>query len=374
MNALLLGYYGAKNLGDDLMLYCLLQWLKKQSIEVTVISENPKDTKERFHIDAIQNAPLFGEWGWYSSWFKGKALALIRSLWNADALIVGGGDLIRDDCGWRVFFYTMEKLIVAMILGKKIFLVNTGIGEPKTWYGSILIKMVLKKCGNIIVRDERSVKVCRRFGIENCRLLPDIVTYFSDFYPVSGDKQTPEGLPSNPYLLVCLRANAEEYGRFKDPARLTKNLARLLDEYVAQTSHAIVFLPFQSTNENDDNDMHAKVREEMKTGSSVRILEWPEDFETLRRIFFCCEAMFAMRLHALVLALNFKKPCVGLSYDAKSDELCGRFKIPEIGGLKDGNKARTEENSIFNLLNGYASALIQPNPWTVCVLTGKRAA
>jgi len=48
MKALLLGYYGACNFGDDLMLYCLLQWLMKQKIQVTVVSENPFDTKYKF--------------------------------------------------------------------------------------------------------------------------------------------------------------------------------------------------------------------------------------------------------------------------------------------------------------------------------------
>ncbi len=63
MKALLLGYYGACNLGDDLMLYCLLQWLMKQKIQVTVVSENPFDTKCRFKVKTVGNVPLLGEWG-----------------------------------------------------------------------------------------------------------------------------------------------------------------------------------------------------------------------------------------------------------------------------------------------------------------------
>jgi polysaccharide pyruvyl transferase CsaB len=368
MKALLLGYYGAKNLGDDLMLYCLLKWLSAQSISVTVISEDPQDTRNRFNIPTVRNVPLFGEWSCFSTWVKGKAWPLLAALWKTNALIVGGGDLIRDDLGWRVFFYTVEKLIVACILRKKIFLANTGIGKPRTGYGRALLKILLKKCEKIIVRDERSAKLCQTFGIENSLLFPDIVTFFSDFYPTFSAEPKPDFLPIEPYLVVCLRANAGEYGRLGNAAQLIKNLARLLDEYVAKTSHSLVFVPFQSTNENDDNELHKKVVEEMKAKDVTQILEWPDNFEKVVQVFYNCEGVFAMRLHALILGLNFRKQCVALPYDVKSDELCKEFRIPEVIENRPEDSLSHDIMPLLALLRKYMPKQIPQNPWNSCML------
>ena len=57
MRALLLGYYGSHNLGDDMMMACLLDGMQSQGARVTVISEDPAETRARFGIPALQNTP-----------------------------------------------------------------------------------------------------------------------------------------------------------------------------------------------------------------------------------------------------------------------------------------------------------------------------
>jgi hypothetical protein len=47
------------------------------------------------------------------------AARVLRAISESDALIVGGGDLIRNDRGWRTFCFTMEKqLIFATLSGQ----------------------------------------------------------------------------------------------------------------------------------------------------------------------------------------------------------------------------------------------------------------
>src|SRR5262249_37102687 len=109
MKAVLMGYYGAHNLGDEMMLFCLRRWLEAQGVSVSVLSENPRQVEYEHGLPAIRNWPLLGEWSWRGAWLGGGALDVLRAIGRRDALIVGGGDLVRDDFGWRGFFFPMEK-------------------------------------------------------------------------------------------------------------------------------------------------------------------------------------------------------------------------------------------------------------------------
>ena len=104
-----MGYYGVGNLGDEMMLFCLKEWLERQGFALTVLSECPAEVSAIDGLPAIENCPLLGEWAWRTSWLRGGAGRVTRAIARSDVFIVGGGDLIRDDLGWRTFFYTMEK-------------------------------------------------------------------------------------------------------------------------------------------------------------------------------------------------------------------------------------------------------------------------
>ena len=130
-----MGYYGARNLGDEMMLFCLRRWLNKQSIEITLLCENSRDAEARFHLAAVENLPLLFEWAWRYVWLYGNAFRLLNEFRKSDGLVFGGGDLIRDDRGWRVFLYAMEKIFLALLLRKPVYLLNVGIGKPSTSYG-----------------------------------------------------------------------------------------------------------------------------------------------------------------------------------------------------------------------------------------------
>ncbi len=157
--ALLLGYYGANNLGDDMMLHCILPWLQRQNLAVTVISEAPASTVQRFKTEAIPNIPLLGQWNWKTSWLKGDALKLLGQIRRHDMLVVGGGDLIRDDKGWKTFTYTMEKIVFALLLQKPVYMVNIGINKPVTSTENYLRWVLATR--QVITRDQRTFDLCK---------------------------------------------------------------------------------------------------------------------------------------------------------------------------------------------------------------------
>ena len=54
----LLGYYGAKNLGDELMLHYILKKIDINNYKIIAISENPEITSPQFNLECVKNLPL----------------------------------------------------------------------------------------------------------------------------------------------------------------------------------------------------------------------------------------------------------------------------------------------------------------------------
>lgn len=326
MRVLLMGYYGSRNLGDEMMFHCLNRWLNTQGIDVTLFCENAEETSRRLQVAAVENVPLLFEWAWRDVWFRGKAFQLIKQMRRADALIVGGGDLIRDDRGWRVFMYTMEKVVLALGLGKPVMLLNVGIGRPSTWYGKRLLSWCLRRCRQVVVRDTRSMEVCKDAGI-NSALMPDIVTHLPDWLmPRSKGMGSADSVP---YIALCLRASANAFGQYVLDENRIDNLADALSEVASRHGLKLVFLPFQSSaGENeDDNDIHAKIAARIDESLIGGIREWTNDVQQVVQCIGGASCVIAMRLHAAILAVACERPCVVMPYDYKVKEAARMFGI-----------------------------------------------
>jgi len=317
MKALLLGYYGARNLGDDMMLHCILQWLAMQGMTVTVVSEDPPETGKRFSVPVVRNVALLGQWGWRDSWFRGHALRLIAMIRSHDLLVVGGGDLIRDDKGWRTFWYTIEKIVVALMFGKRVCLLNIGIVAPVTVIGKMLLRFVLQRCAKIIVRDESSFQTCLQSGDgDSCVLQPDIVLSLPAFL----GEGYPPPVTAAPYILVCLRMEPNDFGTYPYGEKEIAALAAALDEASQNSGAKVVFIPFQFDQNNDDNLIHNRIVQKMRRSESAVIEAWSSDLLRLSALFSGASCVVAMRLHAAVLAVAFRRPVVVLPYDRKVTE------------------------------------------------------
>jgi len=328
MKALLMGYYGAGNLGDEMMLVCLRRWLEAQKVSVTVLSEHPRRVEADHGLPAVQNWPLLGEWSWRAALLKGGALTLLRTIARHDALIVGGGDLVRDDLGWRGFFFTMEKVAAALLLRKKVYLVNVGIGRPRTRYARRLLRWALPRAEQIIVRDQRSISVCRECGAKDrTTFASDIVVSLKDVLKRNaGDEQAATAAAgTRPYVIVSLREAADAFGQFTLDDERIGTIAAGLDEIVARGDCELIFVPFQS-GEIDDGRVHQRVMAKMRHHARTINRPWTADIGETCRLFADARGVVAMRLHAAVLAVSFDRPCVVLPYDHKLREfahLCG---------------------------------------------------
>ena len=318
MHALLMGYYGGRNLGDEMMLRCLHHWLDAQEVRVTVLTEGARDIQDRHGLPAVENVPFLGEWAWRTAWLRGNALKVVGAIARHDALMVGGGDLIRDDRGWRQFFYAVEKLIVALLLGRPVYLLNIGIGTPVTRYGRLILRWALPRCARIIARDQRTFDLCQRLGAGPVtEYAPDIVLSLPRLL------QHPASVPQEGrrYALVCLRTHANDFSRFAWTDSRIRSFAGALDRLAESHDLDIMFFPFQVLDDkHDDNRIHQAIAGAMTHRSRAVIRRWSDDLHEVARAVREAECVVAMRLHAAVLARALGRSCVLMPYDVKVAE------------------------------------------------------
>lgn len=345
MKALLLGYYGANNLGDDMMLHCLLQWLIKQDIKITVVSECPSITSTRFSVQTVQNVPLMCEWEWWTTWSKGRPFKLLKSIYQHEALIVGGGDLIRDDRSWRIFSYTVSKIVVALLMKKPVFLVNIGITNPTTSCGRFILKTVFKKCRKIIVRDQSSYDVCKSLDYPATKLylMPDIVLKLPKYVIMDSSKNN---VLTQPYIIVSMRMDPNAFNGYIYEEKEIDAFAKSLDKIITKQSVNVMFIPFHYDERNDDNILHKRIRNRMTNVDKAIIIEWTSSYSTLIRYFSNSVSIVAMRLHAAVLGVAVSKPVVLMPYDKKVNSF---GNLVGINRRIPADKA-SDANYIFEML------------------------
>ena len=331
MKAVLLGYYGAGNLGDEMMLYCLHPWLKRQGIEITVLSEFPENVRKTHGLPAVLNLPLLGQWSVVPAWARGGAWRVVRTIREHDALIVGGGDLIRDDLGWKQFSYTIEKMLVALLLGKRVYILNGGIGQMQTSYGRAILGWVLRRCRHNIVRDRRSVDVSLELGAAgHTTLAPDIVLTL----PAMNQEldQETENYDGAPYAVVCLRLLRNSVPLYHLTEQRRKNLAAALDTLIHQTGWDIRFLPFQSNSVEHlcDNDLHEQVAAAMQQRNRAQVLPWTDELSAVSRTMRGARLVVTMRLHAAVLATALQRPVAMMPCERKVREFAELSHNPHL--------------------------------------------
>ena len=325
--AILFGYYGARNVGDELMLLCLNRWLERQNIRTTVGAIAPGEVERLHGLPALQDLPLLFQYAWVDVWLRGKGLKLLQRMRRADMILAGGGDFIRDDRGWKHFSSSIEKLMTGSLLGKPVGLVNVGIGNPQTNYGKRWLRSVLGRCSRIIVRDRRSYDLCLQLGAASqTTFTADIVMCLRDLLGVH-----PSGrrLVDGRYIVVALRSDPNVYKQYVVDEPRLRSMAAAFDAIASRHGFKIVFLPFHD-GATSDNIIHGKIAGFMKQRDAVVIREWTTDAQEIVDILSGAETTVAMRLHAAILALSLGRDCTVLPYDQKVRELCSEMRLQHI--------------------------------------------
>ena len=293
MRALLSGYYGKGNGGDEALLATLLQMLPP-SVTPVVLSGNPQATQQGYGVESSQRMQF---------------LSVVQALRSCDALIWGGGSLIQDATSAVSPFYYGMLMATAQKMGLKTIAWAQGIGPIKRSSTRWLARQCFTGCTKVSVRDRASAELLSQWDIPHI-LAPDPVWALAS-------KPVPEleNLPS-PRVVVNLRSHP------KLTVERLNNLVQALVDFQRTTGTFIILLPFQ---QSQDLAIAQILQSALQDNSQIISLEDPQ---MLKGVFRGVDMTIGMRLHSLIMAASEGCRCFALSYDPKVNRLMEDVDMP----------------------------------------------
>lgn len=306
--ALICGYYGHYNLGDEAILAGMLKLLQQDDFSITVLSANPQDTQVRHGVKAVQSGGR-----------KFLPICIFTMLQNP-YFILGGGDLLRDSVDYPVATIWLRYLQIALQLHRRTFVLGISVGEiwkPET---KKLIPEVLNKVDFLSVRDKDSKTKLEKLGVSNkIHLISDLAlqalpNICAQAVP-STNKPIQIGVSIRPFKGRGLSTDQRVYPKFQ------QELAKLVDFLATEYKAVVHFLPFQTyeNNYHTDDDYLSILNLLNYSQSSEKFVvhRYFKSVHEANHLISQLDLMIGMRLHALILASGLGIPVIAAAYDPK---------------------------------------------------------
>jgi len=284
------GYYGFGNLGDEALLFSLLERLRDYlpDVEPVALSQDPERTAAEHGIKGINRWNLLRIW---------------RELGRTELFLLGGGGLLQDVTSRRSALYYLGLIWLAELRGVPVVLLGQGIGPLRSRFLQKLAGKRLKQADYVMVRDRRSLELLEEWGADRGQLARG--------YDLALSLELEGSVEQRDLLAVALR---EVKGR--ERPRFIAEIAGALDEAYRHHGLRVAFVPLHPQR---DLGLTEEVRAAMAEESLVLDLtemRVPEALSLLAQV----KLLLGGRLHALEFALIARVPFIALSYDPKVDE------------------------------------------------------
>ena len=290
--AVLCGYYGMGNAGDEALLVSLLQMLP-ETVTPIVLSGNPQATKKQYGVASCDRKSTF---------------TLLNALNQSDVFIWGGGSLMQDATSMASPIYYAGLMALAQQRGLKTIAWAQGIGPLNKSLTRWLTKQTLLGCNAISVRDAASAQLLDSWQIESV-IAPDPVWALQSETPTKLEQIDKD------CVAVVLRSHP----------LLTKErlntITNALQDFQTQTKAQILLVPFQP-----DRDLAIAKTISTQLGQHSTIIPL-NDPKKLKGLFKQVKMTIGMRLHSLIMAAAEGCNCFALSYDPKVTRLMAEANI-----------------------------------------------
>ncbi|AFZ47482.1 polysaccharide pyruvyl transferase CsaB [Cyanobacterium stanieri PCC 7202] len=313
--AIICGYYGQGNAGDEALLLSLLERLP-EDIKPIVLSGNPSLTSTNYGVES------------YSRLNIAKQIMLLG---KNDLFIWGGGSLMQDVTSIKSPLFYAGLMKLAQLKGLKTIAYAQGIGPLNSPVSQWVTKTVLKGCVGVSVRDQGSAKILDNWGISHF-LAPDPV------WALSGENPTNINLLPPPLIGVNVRQH------FNFDEQKLQLLIEALIKLKNATEANIILIPFQA---QKDLVLSQKIAQEINNNCQIIEIENPQQ---LKGLFSQVKMLIGMRLHSLIMSASEGCNCFALSYDPKVSQL---MKELNITGYELQNFPPNSEQIFHDLLNVY---------------------
>jgi polysaccharide pyruvyl transferase WcaK-like protein len=325
MNYLLWGYYGHGNLGDDLMLSCLVDRIRDRDplavIHVRCLDDPAVDGIIPCPIDQRGRIPVLRTFM--------RLLRVCRLILASDVFIIGGGTLFLDKGrhNHSMLFLTIAVLF-AGFLGRRVIVTGVGIdpiGHPANLF---YLRRIFRAAERVRLRDDFSYTLGQYLSSGNVKRSADILF----------DRQFLNSIPSEERerdtVLLCFSDYFHTWTDDARRSRLIEQIRSLIVKLCDQPAlgRVVTLCAFQQGTGERDLEFLTEIRNDLITDfpnlAGAIELRHVRNLEDVQDIFGRASACVGMRFHALVLSAIHGAPFIGINMEMKIRELCIEFGMP----------------------------------------------
>ena len=292
---MLCGYYGYGNAGDDSMLSCIVDGIRRidPSLAICVMSACPEKTRALYLVDAVNRFDL---------------PAVLRKLERTKLFLFGGGNLFQDKTSTHSLLYYVNMIGAAKRSGAKIMIYANGIGPLAKAKNIYRVKECLAAADSISLRDGYSFDFAKKLVPEkNIRLTFDPAVLVSPCENTVRDER---------YFVVLPKKNASDAGE-----KLLRLIGHIRRKYKMRAFLISMY---------DNEDLDYCRRLSAKTGAAL--LRPASDSEIVSALAGAA-LVISSRLHGLIYATAAACPMMSFSDDVKLGSYLDYIGFGKSSGL-----------------------------------------
>lgn len=288
------GYYGLGNAGDEALLKCIIEDLRriKPDITITALSANKTLTERLYGVNTVN---------------RYNPVAVFKELRRAKVLLSGGGTLIQDATSTKSLLYYLGIIKLAELTGTRVMVYANGMGPIKDRNVKI-VHRILNKADVITLRENSSLE-----EIERCKITAPLVKVTADpaFNLKSDDSKIGElfekfKIPGEKKLLAVSLRSWQSM-----PKTFAESMAKVL-KWAESSGFYPVFIPMQM-----QRDLELSKEVASLYGGKCSIIDEELPVLQLMALIGKCRIACGMRLHMLIFASVENIPMAGIVYDPK---------------------------------------------------------
>ena len=307
--AIVLGWYGAGNVGDELLASQTVDLLEDEGYRSVLISVDP-DFSKRIH----ENAEVIRMYDW---------AAIAREMASSDLFVIGGGGVFQeyDEISVEslyefparsVTFYAQVCLLARQFRVPNVYLAQ-GVGPLFSSEAKAIVRDLFQHADVVSVRDDESARLLRTIGVSRELIVAPDLTWARD----SDSNPKRERNPQQKTVAIVVRHWAQ------DEANWMQGVDGALRVF-HDAGWLVRFVNFgSSTDTLTISDLASRLPD-----SGYEILDASVSPRTAQALLSSADAALVMRMHGLVLAAQAQVPVVAIAYDAKIDATAELIGLP----------------------------------------------
>lgn len=309
------GNYGAKNIGDEMILRGLLEALKNlvPNAEITVLSGDPMNTSQLHGVKAVPKFPA-GIRSFFQYIFD-KNSETKKAVKECDYFILGGGGLFASLKKRANFIWGIQALF-SNHYKKSIIFYGQSVESLDNRLEEIFVKFIFKKAKFIGVRDNNTKQLLEGLNMsKEIVLMPDLALRYDSEKINSGEAVN---------AAVILRESNRTGPTFNT------EMANFIDWLIDEKKIKVKLINFHCGSFREKilyDDIYGKIKGKTNVEQVMEVI----NFNNLNKIFADVKIIIGMPFHSIIYAVKNETPFVAIEYAKKLTSFLNDTNLAEAG-------------------------------------------